>query len=39
VNFKRFGNKTAIKRKIGVGGAPLTIFTDSLDPPLNFGEN
>jgi hypothetical protein len=33
--FEKLGNKNAIKRKIG--GPPLAIFPETLDPPLGTG--
>ncbi len=35
--FEKLVNKNAIKRKIG--GPPLAIFPETLDPPRNFGKN
>jgi hypothetical protein len=34
--FEKLVNKNAIKRKIG--GPPLAIFPETLDPPRNFGK-
>jgi hypothetical protein len=35
--FEKLVNKNAIKRKIG--GPPLAIFPETLDPPRDFGKN
>jgi hypothetical protein len=35
--FEKLVNKNAIKRNIG--GPPLAIFPETLDPPRNFGKN
>jgi hypothetical protein len=35
--FEKLVNENAIKRKIG--GPPLAIFPETLDPPRNFGKN